>query len=221
MKNIFLSLLFLFIIAFSNSVKSQTVELLGYNTLNGALNGTLLGGAYMALDNDAEDFTPLRIGLGFGTLYGIGIGGYDVVQGGGNGILVSGFFNDGNNSSIIVLMDTFYGLASGAIVATAMTLISGDPILEGIQYGASTGAFIGFGFGIIDSFLIAERTSGPSAYLYNPDTNAPGIVSVDFENGTSVGLVNPSLSHLYSINAGGLQAELKPNLQFVNVKIKL
>ena len=99
--------------------KAQTVEILAGNTLNGALNGTLLGGASMALTN-SDDFYPLQVGLGLGTLYGIGMGAFDVVQGGGKPVLVSGLFNDGNNSSIIVLLDTFYGAAAGSIIVTSV-----------------------------------------------------------------------------------------------------
>ena len=52
---------------------AQTINTLGENTLNGALTGTLLGGATMALTDDT-DFNPLQIGLGLGTLYGLGVG---------------------------------------------------------------------------------------------------------------------------------------------------
>ena len=86
---------------------AQTINTLGENTLNGALTGTLLGGASMALTNDT-DFYPLQIGLGLGTLYGLGVGAYDLLQTGGNPIVISGIFNNGRNSTIIVLLDTFY-----------------------------------------------------------------------------------------------------------------
>jgi len=57
--------------------KAQTINTLGENTLNGALTGTLLGGASMALTNET-DFYPLQVGLGLGTLYGLGMGAYDL-----------------------------------------------------------------------------------------------------------------------------------------------
>ncbi|MEX0857288.1 MAG: hypothetical protein WD016_04035, partial [Balneolaceae bacterium] len=65
------SLLLLF--SFQQKAHSQTIELLAGNTLNGAMNGTLLGGATMAVTNNT-DFAPLRVGVGLGTLYGIGMG---------------------------------------------------------------------------------------------------------------------------------------------------
>jgi hypothetical protein len=65
-----------------NKVAAQTINTLGENTLNGALTGTLLGGASMALTNDT-DFYPLQVGLGLGTLYGLGVGAYDLLKTGG------------------------------------------------------------------------------------------------------------------------------------------
>ena len=106
-----------------NKVAAQTINTLGENTLNGALTGTLLGGASMALTNDT-DFYPLQVGLGLGTLYGLGVGAYDLLKTGGNPTVVSGIFNDGNNSTIIVLLDTFYGAAAGAVVATSVMLVA-------------------------------------------------------------------------------------------------
>src|SRR5690554_5157802 len=83
------------------NTNAQTINLLAGNALNGAVNGTLLGAANMAVTNN-PDFSPLRVGLGLGTLYGIGVGAYDVSKSGGNPLIVSGSFNDGNNTSIIV-----------------------------------------------------------------------------------------------------------------------
>mgnify|MGYP001334330764 CR=1 FL=1 len=135
---------------------AQTINTLGENTLNGALTGTLLGGASMALTNDT-DFYPLQIGLGLGTLYGLGVGAYDLLQTGGNPIVISGIFNNGRNSTIIVLLDTFYGAAAGAVVATSVMLVANEPLVQGLQYGAGAGAIAGFGFGLFDTFVLADR----------------------------------------------------------------
>ena len=81
----------------NNIVKAQSIELLGSSTLNGAMNGVLLGGATMALQN-SNDYRPVEVGLGAGTLYGIGIGAYDMSQiGKGEQFYISGTFNDGTN----------------------------------------------------------------------------------------------------------------------------
>ena len=141
-----------------NKVAAQTINTLGENTLNGALTGTLLGGASMALTNDT-DFYPLQVGLGLGTLYGLGVGAYDLLKTGGNPTVVSGIFNDGNNSTIIVLLDTFYGAAAGAVVATSVMLVANEPLVQGLQYGAGTGAIAGLGFGLFDTFVLADRST--------------------------------------------------------------
>ena len=137
---------------------AQTINTLGENTINGALTGTLLGGASMALTNDT-DFYPLRVGLGLGTLYGLGVGAYDLLKTGANPVIVSGTFNDGNNSTIIVLLDTFYGAAAGAVVATSVMLVANEPLVQGLQYGAGAGAIAGFGFGLFDTFVLADRST--------------------------------------------------------------
>ena len=141
-----------------NKAAAQTINTLGENTLNGALTGTLLGGASMALTNDT-DFYPLQVGLGLGTLYGLGVGAYDLLKTGGNPTVVSGIFNDGNNSTIIVLLDTFYGAAAGAVVATSVMLVANEPLVQGLQYGAGAGAIAGFGFGLFDTFVLADRST--------------------------------------------------------------
>ena len=141
-----------------NKAAAQTINTLGENTLNGALTGTLLGGASMALTNDT-DFYPLQVGLGLGTLYGLGVGAYDLLKSGGNPTVVSGIFNDGNNSTIIVLLDTFYGAAAGAVVATSVMLVANEPLVQGLQYGSGAGAIAGFGFGLFDTFVLADRST--------------------------------------------------------------
>ena len=154
---------------------AQTINTLGENTLNGALTGTLLGGASMALTDDT-DFYPLQIGLGLGTLYGLGVGAYDLLQTGGNPGIVSGIFNDGRNSTIIVLLDTFYGAAAGAVVATSVMLVANEPLVQGLQYGAGAGAIAGFGFGLFDTFVLADRST--TLTFMNPSTYEIPVQSV-------------------------------------------
>lgn len=208
------------IISFGSTTesRSQTVELLAGNTLNGAMNGVILGGATMGLTNDTE-FHALRVGLGLGTLYGIGMGGYDIVQGSGGEVLVSGLFNDGSNSSIIVLLDTFYGAAAGSVITTAIMLVANEPILDGLQYGASIGAWAGFGFGIFDTFILANRTSSPSPIAYKaPNKNADGLVGVGFDNGTSIGFINPTITQQLELSGEDFSSSLRGNLEVVNFR---
>ncbi|WP_018128023.1 hypothetical protein [Balneola vulgaris] len=197
--------------------KAQTVELLAGNTLNGAVQGTLLGGATMAITND-QDFAALRVGVGLGTLYGVGMGAVDISSGGGQELLVSGLFNDGNNSSIIVLLDTFYGAALGSIVVTAVTLVANEPITTGLQYGAGIGAWVGFGFGIFDTFVLSERVYAPVA-IAQSSNNASGLIGVNFNNETSFGFFNPTLVQTKSFSNSDFTSSIKPALEMVNFRV--
>lgn len=199
------------------SIKAQTVELLAGNTLNGAVQGTLLGGATMALSS-SEDFAALRVGVGLGTLYGIGMGGYDITSGSGQEVLVSGLFNDGNNSSIIVLLDTFYGAALGSVAVVAVALVANEPIVSGLQYGAGIGAWAGFGFGIFDTFVLAERTFAPVS-IAQVNTKASGLIGMSFENNSSFGFLNPTLITTKNISDHDLTASIKPAVEMVNFRV--
>tara|TARA_R110000868_G_scaffold383578_13_gene650830 strand:+ start:59043 stop:59711 length:669 start_codon:yes stop_codon:yes gene_type:complete len=220
MKQFFFSIFIVFTLLYSTpTAKAQTVQLLAGNTLNGAMNGTLLGGASMAITNNSDDFYPLQVGLGLGTLYGIGMGGYDIVKGGGKEILVSGLFNDGNNSSIIVLLDTFYGAAAGSIIVTSVMLVANRPLIDGLQYGAGIGAWVGFGFGLFDTFILAKTATSPLAKLYQPTNNANGIVGLDLNNGTSLGFMNPSILQTIELTPTSFNRSFSPSVELVNVKI--
>lgn len=213
---ILLSLIVIF--SGTKSSEAQTIELLAGNTLNGALNGTLLGGATMGLQN-SSDFRPLQVGLGLGTLYGLGMGAYDIVSGEGQQVLVSGLFNDGDNTSIIVLLDTFYGAAAGAVIGTSIMLIADEPIVEGLQYGASTGAWMGFGVGLIDVFAFSERNTRATLAIYTPSsTKADGLVGIQLDDKTSIGLVSPSIIQTLKMGKTSFTQELSPTVEVVNLK---
>lgn len=224
------SLLFSFVaFIFTTSVlvcssQAQTVKLLGGNTLNGAVNGTMLGGATMALKN-SNDFAPLRVGLGAGTLYGISVGIYDISKSvKGQQYYVSGVFNDGDNSSIIVLLDTFYGAAGGAVVASSFNLIANEPIVEALQYGSGIGAWAGFGFGLIDAFLLSERAADAQASAGDTDTETEGIGIISISNesaGYQVGLLNPNIHNQVNLNRNNVTVSQSPALSIVNLKIDL
>lgn len=199
------------------STKAQTVELLAGNTLNGAVQGTILGGATMALTG-SNDFAALRIGVGLGTLYGIGMGGYDITTSGGQEVLVSGLFNDANNSSIIVLLDTFYGAALGSIAVVAVALVANEPIVSGLQYGAGIGAWAGFGFGVFDTFVLAERTYAPVS-MANINTKASGLIGMNFENNSSFGFLNPTLVRSSKLSNTDFTSSIKPAVEMVNFRL--
>lgn len=211
-----LLILFLIVSVSVIQVRAQTIEILGGNTLNGALTGTMLGAATMGLQN-SNDFTPLRIGLGAGTIAGAGVGIYDVATlPRGEQLFVAGFFNDGNNSSIIILLDTFYGAAAGGILGSAGMLISNSPIRDGLQYGSSIGAWIGFGFGLIDSFVFAERNRDfIGSSLLQSDT----LFSISYDQ-YKVGLVRPTLYQTASVYQNEISSAYQPVLELLSLKMK-
>lgn len=197
------------------NTNAQTINILAGNALNGAVNGTLLGAANMAVTNN-PDFSPLRVGLGLGTLYGIGVGAYDVSKSGGNPLIVSGSFNDGNNTSIIVLLDTFYGAAAGAIVASSVMLVADEPLVNGLQYGAGIGAWVGFGYGLVDAFMLSERMYGQEEVSALNGGTADGLLAVSFDERKSVGFLSPGVLTTYHSD---LTRQFTPTLQVVNVKL--
>jgi hypothetical protein len=172
----------------------------------------------MALNN-STDFSPLRVGVGLGTLYGIGTGAYDVAASGGQQLIVSGLFNDGNNTSIIVLLDTFYGAAAGAIITTSIMLVAEKPLVEGLQYGSAIGAWVGFGVGVIDAFALSERKTPPSAAYLTPSNSADGLVGIQFNEKTSIGLVSPSVIQTLRTNQTGLNTKINASVDLLNLKV--
>lgn len=158
------------------------------NTGTGTLTGAGLGGAVMLLNNDGS-WTPMRVGIGTGTLFGVGVGFYDAYHiPRDDDYYIDAFFSSGRHRGSIILMDTFYGAATGALIGSAVGLISGtgNEILDGLRVGTATGAFIGAGFGLFDAFIIGEQVPFDQ-YFNDYMGSAPsssGIVSVDL-NGTS------------------------------------
>lgn len=206
---------------FSEQAKAQTIKVVGSNALNGTMNGVILGGATMALQN-SDDFAPVRIGIGLGALYGIGIGVYDVTRtSSGEQLIVSGLFNDGTNTSIIVLLDTFYGAAAGAIIATSVTLIAKEPVLNGLQYGSSAGAWIGFGFGIFDAFVLSKKATNTQSYA-SSSKSVNGLITLeDSSSKIQAGFLAPGYTTLTSINKKSIQLEHSFKLDVLNLRINL
>lgn len=216
MKNLSLLTLFLFLLTVTVSEKSsaQTGSLLGGNVLNGALTGTALGAATMGLQN-SSDFTPLRIGLGAGILAGAGVAAYDIITlPQGQEFFISGMFNDGNNSSVIVLLDTFYGAAGGAVLGSAVMLIGNKPIVDGLQYGSSVGTWVGFGLGLFDSFFFAERNSD---FVSSNLINRSSLIEIDREQ-FSIGLISPDVIAQKSLDTDQLTYDYAPALNMISFR---
>ena len=221
-------LLLLLIIPFAiapaeNSAEAQTIELLAGNTLNGAMNGVLLGGATMALQN-TQEFEPVRVGLGAGTLYGIGVGVYDITQTSkGQQFYKSGTFNDATNSSIIVLLDTIYGAAGGALIASSVSLIIAEPLDKALQYGSGTGAWIGFGFGLIDSFMLADGPNIGQAQNATVNTSSVnGLLTYSNKSKTvEFGVINPDVVSHKTITSSQVKTNYTTSLNVLQLHIDL
>lgn len=198
---------------FQQTAEAQTIDLLGGNVLNGAVTGTFLGAGVMGLQNNS-DFAPLRVGLGAGILGGAGIAVYDIsTLPQGQQFFISGLFNDGNNSSIIILLDTMYGAAGGAVLGTAVMLIQNKPIVEGLQYGGSAGVWAGFGMGLIDAFLLSERNSDFTA---NALLNRSSLV--EFETGSvDVGIGKPTLYRTFSSGNNSFGFQYNPGVKVLSI----
>lgn len=202
--------------------KAQSIELVAGNTLNGAMNGVLLGGATMALQN-STDFDPVRVGLGAGTLYGIGMGIYDVSRvDKGQQFYISGTFNDGTNTSILLLFDTFYGAAGGALIASSISLIAQEPIDKALQYGAGAGAWVGFGFGIIDAFIFAEGPDFSQQAALSSTTTVDGLLTYhNASKSLQLGMLSPGLIAQKKLSSRSLTTTYTPSLNVLNVKVNL
>lgn len=217
MKTTVLTILFSAILLlsfpFQKNVEAQTIDLLGGNVLNGAVTGTFLGASVMGLQN-SDDFGPLRTGLGAGILGGAGIAVYDIsTLPQGQQFFISGLFNDGNNSSIIILLDTMYGAAGGALLGTAVMLIQNKPIIEGIQYGGSAGVWAGFGMGLVDAFLLSERNSDFTA---NALLNRSSLV--EFQTaGIDVGIGKPTLFRIFSEDSRSPGYKYNPGVKLLSI----
>lgn len=174
--------------------------------LNGAVTGSILGVATMGLQ-DNNDFTPLRIGLGAGIIGGTVIAIYDVsTLPAGQQFYISGLFNDGTNSSIIILLDTVYGATVGAALGAAIMLIGNQSLLDGLQYGSSVGAFAGFGLGLIDSFVLSQKNSD---FIANKIPDKSSLFEIGSKD-QSLSLIQPDLFGFTEISKNSLSYKFTP-----------
>lgn len=215
------ALTILAIIGISMQPAQGQIKVFFSDLLNGTINGVALGGATMALQNSG-DMAPLRVGTGIGILYGAGIGIYDVTRTPkGQPLYISGTFNSGKNSTVIVLLDTFYGAAAGAAIGAAVTLISGNYIVDGLQYGSGAGAWVGFGFGLIDSFVLSE---GPEELMASGQSSSSspvaGIIRYSSPSDKiNIGLLHPTVMAQPIMKGGTLQAQRSFGVEVINLNV--
>ena len=222
-KSFFITLIIVFTVSVQ-SLNGQSIKLFAGDLLNGTVNGAALGGATMALQ-DSDNFAPVRVGVGLGILYGAGVGFYDnSIVPKGQQFYISGTFNDGRNSTIIVLLDTFYGAAGGAAIGAAISLIANDPIVNGLQYGSGAGAWLGFGFGLIDAFVLAEGPDDLRATnsLNGRTHHARGLVQVSpAADNINIGLLNPTVMSQKVLEGRYIKKSHTLGLEVLNVNIAL
>lgn len=175
----------------------------------------------MALQN-SNDFAPTRIGLGAGTLYGIGVGIYDLSRiNKGDQFYLSGTFNDGTNSSILVLLDTFYGAAGGALLASSVSLILKAPLGEAVQYGAGAGAWAGFGFGLVDAFSLAQGPVISTQSISSAQTSS-GLISYQSDSkDVEIGMIAPELLIQKHLTGKTFYKTYTPTLNLFQIHIGL
>jgi hypothetical protein len=194
----------------TSGVHAQGLRSLAGNTLMGTANGTLLGLGAMALTDNAHA-APIRIGVGMGTLYGLGVGVYDVsVYEVGSGYRVQGMFNSAEYTSMIVLLDTFYGGVTGGVVGTAMALMVNKPLAKGLQYGAGAGVWAGFAFGLADAFYFSSAGAGSLMSL-----------SVETSESTTVSFLQPNIYASPIVSNGRMGITQDIGLDVAKVTIRL
>lgn len=201
--------------------KAQKLKTLASNTFNGAVTGGILGGATMALQN-SEQLDPVRFGVGLGTLGGLAIGTHDIAQAGeGQRYVIDGTFNRGHATTVIILLDSMYGGATGALVGSAINLMADEPIVNGIQYGVGAGIWGGFFFGLVDAFYLSSTKSQPIAQLnMNSSSRSQQWFTIQ-EGQTRLSFLQPQWYTFKKIDSNNIRREAGISLSMVEVSVQL
>ncbi len=218
----------LLVLLFSGMIKpdrseAQVMRDVMINTGAGTVTGAALGGATMALNNSG-DLDPVRVGVGAGTLLGLGVGIYDAFTiPGDDDYYFDGVFASGRYRGTVILLDTFYGAATGALVGTAISLIGGNPVLDGLRIGTGAGAYVGFGFGLLDAFVIGEPVPFDDfyeGYTHSAPSGSSGLISMKTGDQSTLNLFDADLISYqdFSSNVPELRTELAVWLSHWEVK---
>jgi len=200
--------------------KAQPARTIAFSTLEGAVTGAVLGAGTMALKNDG-DLDPLRIGTGAGTIYGAASGIYDVVTMDKGQQTVYGLFSTGSTSVEIVLRDTFYGGVAGTALGAAVVMISGEKFTEGLRNGLGAGVWTGFGFGLIDAYIVGSNNQMAMQLDEEPKnkrSRAPGLVTYNPTNTLSMGTVSPQV---YNKAISNNQIDIGMGVGLLNIRWEL
>lgn len=218
-------------LAFGQPAQSQTLRILTINTASGALTGTALGAAVVALqDNSDIELYPVQFGMGMGTLMGLGTGIYDMSRSGGqHGYYVQGLISRSGTTGSIILLDTAYGAATGTIVGVAISLMTQSPVVKGMQFGAAAGAWGGFAFGLVDAFVLSGSSGLNSfydQYSHTRTTSTSGsgaLVSyISASERYSLELAEPMLFRAYHMegSTGSMTAETRLGVNLARMQLR-
>jgi hypothetical protein len=207
-------LLGFFYISFSQSVNAQTFRIIGNNALYGGLTGVSLGTATMLI-KDESSFSNIEVWAGVGILGGAAVAIYDLTTADpGQNLVINGFFNSANNSSFIILLDTVYGAGIGSVIGSASAVIGGNSLFDGFRTGAGYGAWIGFGFGLFDSLLLARRTSElNTGRFFNNDS----LFTLNRHN-LRLNVIRPDVFYYTDVANSKFSLEIKPVLNVFSLK---
>lgn len=217
MKRLTLTLVLL--LTLSSGAFAQAMKVTAANTGLGALNGALLGLGAMGLSGNTDDLTPLRVGIGFGTLYGLGMGIYDVTAHTFNGVTDTkyGMLHSSEYSAMIPMFDTVYGGATGAVVGMAISLINGTSIRKGFVNGGSVGLFSGFLFGITDVLYFSQTRTNS---LFEPGSSGrnDGFVAINFGTESTLSLGKLDYALAPKLVSGNFQNTVVPIVQVAHYR---
>jgi len=183
--------------------EAQALRLFAGNTLFGAATGAAVGGASMALANDT-DLRPLRMGVGFGTIGGFGVGAYDAATL-SPGMQVNGLIHSAPMTGTIILMDTIYGAATGSMLGMAVSLIGDTRVVKGLQYGAGVGAYAGLAFGFLDGFYFSSSGSGEFFDYSSHQNGQPneGLIAITAGENRSFSTFGPTVYQQNALTPSG------------------
>lgn len=216
-----ISLTIVILLASFANLQSQALKITAGNTAIGALNGALLGLGGMGLANNTENLVPLRVGVGIGTLYGLGMGISDLYQNDpafGNPSHY-GLFHGSEYLTMITLFDTMYGGATGSVVGMAVALIGGTSIKKGFTQGGSIGLFGGFVFGLVDAFYLSKNRTG-SIQDSDYTTDSDGFVTLSVNSNLRISFIQPQMSNYMERKQGATRQTHAITMQIAHINYR-
>jgi hypothetical protein len=107
------------------------------------------------------------------------------------------------------------------IVGSAITLMTGDAIIDGIRYGSGIGAWGGFAFGMVDALYLSQRSPGLAHHLTPDQHSISGLLSFDSNHNWQVGVINPGVHKYTELTGTDLRIAYTPSVELVNFRLDL